>query len=68
MDILSFTPVHLLHILHSSGCRNAEGMEKMQHFYIYFSYFNFNKDWVIQGHLLRSNIAANTYLKLNLIY
>ena len=44
MDILSFTPVHLLHILHSGGCRNAEGMGKMQHFYIYFSYFNFNKD------------------------
>ena len=44
MDILSFTPVHLLHILHSTGCRSAEGMGIVQHFYIYLPYFNFNKD------------------------
>ena len=44
MDILSFTPVHLLHILHSTGCRSAEGMGKVQYFYIYLPYFNFNED------------------------
>lgn len=68
MDILSLLLFTFFIFSISSGCISAERMGKVQHFYIYFPTLILTKTWVIQGHLLRSNIEANTYLKLNLIY